>query len=200
MIGCGQVSIPQIQQTQQSLDTIPNGNNPSQWTFKQPVSCPQSSKNPSMLSLILSSDPQSLPIVHLCVADRVYPFMVDTWTTCTSFGKQYCGPMLSTSINFVRIDGVTVTSPDDHDIMFYHKFVVIPSSPFNLLGCNLFSKLCCSLSFKQGHFVLCTPSNYLFSSIVSPKPETQDNLVIPVALVDIPHTLWVTHANEVGHI
>ncbi len=99
-----------------------------------------------------------LPIVSLEVNGVDYSFLIDTGATCSSISaKFYEGPITNRTMRSVGVLGTDIICHMTpaikvkvlNHIPLFHRFVITPKLPLNLLGRDLMYKLSIEIVFSD---------------------------------------------------
>ncbi len=127
-----------------------------------------------MICFSFSNRTDELPIVSLKVNGVDYSFLIDTGATCSSISaKFYEGPITNRTMRSVGVSGTDIICHMTpaievkalNRLPLFHKFVITPNSPLNLLGRDLMHKLGIEIVFSDSSVNFSLLSDVPYASV-----------------------------------
>ncbi|KAA0724010.1 Retrovirus-related Pol polyprotein from transposon gypsy [Triplophysa tibetana] len=164
-----------------------------------------------MICYSFSNRTDELPIVSLKVNGVDYSFLIDTGATCSSISaKFYEGPITNHTMRSVGVSGTEVichmtpaieVKAINH-LPFFHKFVVTPNSPLNLLGRDLMHKLNIEIVFSDSsvNFSLLSDVQDATVELMPHFMSKDEPQQVKYNIAEVNPSLWSQYKDESGFV
>ncbi len=164
-----------------------------------------------MIYFSFSNRTDELPIVNLKVNGVDYSFLIDTGATCSSISaKFYEGPITNRTMRSVGVSGTDIICHMTpaievkvlNHIPLFHKFVITPNSPLNLLGRDLMHKLGIEIVFSDSsvNFSLLSDVPYATVDVMPYFMSNDEPQRFKYNITEVNPSLWSQFKDESGLI